>query len=783
MRASRLTMRVWRRASLSMSLLLLLCVNAYAGPAVEVEAGRISYEQDGNVVAAEGGVTAGWNDNTLSAESVRIEQDSNRLVARGGIVFDTPSLVLRASSCDLKLDDETGELSDVSVELKNRILSFGGKTVQKHLGRRYSLEEGYYTTCKTEPGRPPEWELSGRKVSVEIDGTGRVRDGAFRVRGVPILYVPYAVFPASQQRQSGLLFPRVGLSSDRGLIYAQPLYWAIDKHQDLTTTFELETAKRMGVDLAYRYRRAPTTFGELSLSYFNEAIRGGFDPQFEVSSPDAQRKIDEFDDKNRGIVSLRHRHKLFAETDVYIDALLTTDDFLLREVNSIDTGYFRSALRRTLRYTDSRLGLLTHQGPVSYGMRLSFYQDLEIGRADRLTLQRPSEAWLSADGSRFGIGYAVDGTLTTFARREGVDGQRFDVSTTLERSLSHRGPLHASAWLKGRFTGYRIVDPHFRDRDGVLLKELDEFAARALGEGGVDARMAFLRDFQVSRGRLMRAFERVAGRFGADDIEPAAVDDETLTIRHILEPFTAFRYTSSSGQDDLPLYDDTDRVEGRSTATYGLATRLLLEGGDEGAGEELARLLLSQTYNVDERVLDDHFSDIDIALSVRPTRRVSFSGLTSYNIDATEVRGAVGWFSFDQFSLPYVKSSGSSMDFVYRFVRQEDLSTIGDDDLETAEARGLFALTDRLSIGLNGRFDFPSSSFVESGGGFRVQSACKCWSIDLGVTNRKNPDETQFRLSVTLAGLGEVGSSALDYQTPGLAGFKRDPAGSSRYGW
>ncbi len=766
-----------------LGLSLVLCADAWAGSAVELEAGRISYEQNGRVVAAEGGVTASWDDNTLSAESLRIEQDTNRLMAGGGIVFDTPSLVLRASSCDLKIDDETGELSDVSVELKNRTLSFGGKTVQKHLGRRYVLEDGYYTTCTTEPGRRPEWELSGQKVSVEIDGTGRVRNGAFRVRGVPVLYVPYAIFPASQQRQSGLLFPRVGLSSDRGLIYAQPLYWAIDKHQDLTTTFELETAKRLGVDLSYRYRRSPTTYGELGLSYFNEGIRGGFDPQFEVEGPEAEREIREFDDTNRGIVSVRHRHKLFAETDVYIDGLLTTDDFLLREVNSIDTGYFRSALRRTLRYTDSSLGLLTHQGPVSFGMRSSFYQDLELARADRLTMQRPSDVWLLADGSRYGVGYAVDGALSTFARRKGVDGQRFDLSTTLERSLSARGPIRSSAWVKGRFTGYRMVDRLFRDRDGAVIKELDEFAARAVAEGGVDVGTAFSRTFQVSRGRLVRAFESVAGRFGADTIEQAATDDRTFMVRHLLEPFASFRYTSSSEQDDLPLYDDVDRIDGRSTASYGLATRLLLDDDEQGEDVELARVLLSQTYNVDDQVLDDHFSDLDIALAVRPTKRVSFSALTSYNIGATEVRGAVGWFSFDQFSLPYVESSDSSIDFVYRFVRQEDLSTIGDDDLETAEARGLFALNERWAIGLNGRFDFPSSSFVESGGGFRIQSACKCWSVDLGVTNRKNPDETQFRLSVTLAGIGEMGTSALDYQTPGLAGFKKDPAGKSRYGW
>ena len=55
--------------------------------------------------------------------------------------------------------------------------------------------------------------------------------------------------------------------------------------------------------------------------------------------------------------------------------------------------------------------------------------------------------------------------------------------------------------------------------------------------------------------------------------------------------------------------------------------------------------------------------------------------------------------------------------------------------------------------------------------------------IDLGLTNRVNPDETQLRLAIELRGLGGLGSSALDYQTPGLAGLEHGETVYGRYGW
>jgi lipopolysaccharide assembly outer membrane protein LptD (OstA) len=254
------------------------------------------------------------------------------------------------------------------------------------------------------------------------------------------------------------------------------------------------------------------------------------------------------------------------------------------------------------------------------------------------------------------------------------------------------------------------------------------------------------------------------------------------TLDHTIEPFSSLRFTSTSNEEDLPLYDTIDRIDDRTTFTYGTASRFLFTEASTGRNSELARLSLSQTYNVEERVIDDHFSDVDATLGIRPTRDVSFSGLASYNLGIGSLRGAAATLSLERFALPFVASRRSQLDAAYRFVRRGAVET-AEDGLETLEARTILALTERFAIGLNGRYDFVSDEFVESGGGFRIESSCRCWTVDVGVVNRVNPDETQFRVEVDLGGLGSIGSSALRYRTMGLYGFDDPATGARRYGW
>ncbi|MFQ5352988.1 MAG: LPS-assembly protein LptD, partial [Candidatus Binatia bacterium] len=213
---------------------------------IALEADSISYEQDGNVVSAEGNVSVSWDNSRLEAGSVRYEQDSSRATASSGLRFLSSDIEVVANSADLLLDNETGLLENVVARVPGRNLTFGGRRVEKRLGRRYRIRDGYFTTCEHRDEEPPDWEITGAKVDLELDGYVTVRNGSVKLKGLPVVYIPYAIFPVKQHRQSGLLAPRLGTSNERGFIFTQPFFWAIDKKQDVTFALDVETGARLG---------------------------------------------------------------------------------------------------------------------------------------------------------------------------------------------------------------------------------------------------------------------------------------------------------------------------------------------------------------------------------------------------------------------------------------------------------------------------------------------------------------------------------------------------------
>jgi lipopolysaccharide assembly outer membrane protein LptD (OstA) len=746
---------------------------AVAADSIAVEADEVAYDQKRDIVEAIGDVRVEWRSNVLEAGRVYIDQVQRRLITEDGLTLETPDFRLQASSCDLDVDDETGVLNDVEVQLTDGTAHFGGKQIVKHLGGRYTLEDGFYTTCESREGKPPEWSLAGNDVDLELGDYGVIRGGTFRVVGYPVLYMPYIAFPTIDERHSGFLFPRVGLSDERGFVYSQPFFWNINKQHDVTFTVDVETSARVGMTADYRYRPRKDVFGEIQAAYFNEALGGASSDA--VDSPLFE---DEDPPENRGMVGARHRQNIAEDYKAYADLLLVSDDLYLREIDSVDAGFVDRSLRSAELYSTTQGGVLRELDFATFGVATATYK--EFVAAQSRTVHKPGELWGAGDGGILGFGYQLDGAFTEFLRRDGSDGSRMNVSGLLTRALTPGTPVTSTAWGRGRFIGYRMDERTDRDKNGKVVEELDRYENYGVVEGGLDVRSSFFREYDLRRTGIARF---LASRSNLeDDDESAGYSPEWLL--HTLEPFSSLRATSAGDTGDLPLYDELDRIESRTTLTYGVSQRFLFGESETVEREERARVSVAQTYNFNEDVIDDHLSDVDFSAAIRPTRGVSVSGLTSYNVGSSELTGAVAELSLAGVLVPAVSTRRSSLDIVYRFVRGGESEIDADlDDLETLEGRVFLAVTDELSVGLNGRFDFPSDKFVESGGGFRIESSCRCWAIDLGLTNRVNPDETQLRLAIELRGLGGLGSSALDYQTPGLAGLDHGETVYGRYGW
>jgi lipopolysaccharide assembly outer membrane protein LptD (OstA) len=191
----------------------------------------------------------------------------------------------------------------------------------------------------------------------------------------------------------------------------------------------------------------------------------------------------------------------------------------------------------------------------------------------------------------------------------------------------------------------------------------------------------------------------------------------------------------------------------------------------QGAIRELGRFALFQSYDflhkggdfIDEvdagtgevlRDEGDRASDVAAFLRLTPVDFLSFEGRTDFGVTSARPKGAAVGLSLadprstrDDFSLAALRGR-TRFSVGYRYVRNA---------IEEVNGSVLLRLTKRFYAAYEARYDNLSKRFLENRYGFRVISGCECWVVDVGISDKINPNETEVRVLVSLVGLGQFG--------------------------
>jgi LPS-assembly protein len=694
-----------------------------------IDAEQISYDQKTNTVVARGKVVVTRGDTELRADEVRLNRTTNEAEARGNVTVTNPEGTITADVVALNLDEETGFLTHADIEARHMRYSLRGERVEKGLGQSYHIENGQFTTCHCADG-PPSWSISGGDLRVNLQGYGILHDGTFNVLGVPVLYIPRGLFPVQRQRQSGFLIPRFGASNTRGFQTLLPFYWAINKSQDATMAFDLETSKRVGVVGDYRYVLNRETHGEIGVSYFNEIFRGstaGAAP-FEHTIP-----------QNRWSVGGEHQQPFVGSSQAYADVFLVGDDLYLREINTYAFEHTRDVAIRTLPFTESHAGILQEWNRLALRGEGTYYQNLEGG--DSQTLQRAPEMDLWGQQRLAGpVLGELNASLMDYVRATNVDGVRFDAAPAAEV------PLPLGRWAFGtmrasfRETAYHLFEQTI-SQNGIVLPE---DRSRETVQLGADVNTILDRVYPVSV-------------FGLEK------------VKHTVEPEIRYMYIPAISQGDLPLFDGVDRINRRNLLTYGVTSRLIGRFSDNDTGahtggtdsliRELARISLMQSFDASREIQSlqpggatDHFSDVDIDGRVNPSRALSLRFHLNYDTGNNSVPATrIGFFIEDPRQL---KSRGEGPLLETRTSAAVSYRFLAGSALQEVDSNLVLRLTDWAGFLYSGRYDIVNNRFLDNFFGVRLLSLCDCWALDFAVVNRSNPHEVEARAQLTLVGFG-----------------------------
>lgn len=168
----------------------------------------------------------------LRADRASFFQLTNEIEAEGNVEFLTADYV--ANSRHVRFNSETGigQFAGADLFLYERHATVTSETIDKISDELTIIQDGSYTTCDDD-----DWRLQASKIRLMHDrGLGSATHTVLELAGVPVFYLPYFMFPITDERMTGMLPPSFGRSDDHGTEISVPIYLNLHPQLDATVT-------------------------------------------------------------------------------------------------------------------------------------------------------------------------------------------------------------------------------------------------------------------------------------------------------------------------------------------------------------------------------------------------------------------------------------------------------------------------------------------------------------------------------------------------------------------
>ncbi len=545
-----------------------------SGEPVQLEADQLSYNKDTGQYHASGDVKLVQGDLEVRSQTLEWNQISGEIDAAGGVQIISPDEELFGTKARYNLQKGTGTVEEGHFFLREQNLHVRGHTIERRGELDYRIKQGTFTTCN---GDTPSWKFGASQLDVTLGGYARARNMIFYLNDIPSLYLPYMIYPASNERESGLLIPTVGYSDKRGFQYGGAYYQVLGINQDATLYVDYLSEMGIGKGLEYRYIFGRGNAGEARAYHIN---------------------VDQIDgvavDEERYALEWQHDGLLPGDVRMVVDAEYVNDDQYFEDFGSVAEEYNKDKVQ-------SIFSLSKNWGKYNLVGQLKYTKDLEVD--DPTTLQLLPRINFDAARQRIKEShfyYALETEYSHFWRQEGLRGER----------------LMARPILAASFQLWDVVDvaPEISYRERYYWGLSD----------GSDSEHEGLAEYTTKiNTRVQKIYHRPFGFLGK--------------IRHSIEPELVYRYIPEVDQESLPDFDSYDRIAEANQLEYALVQRLTVRSDRiDGAPtyRELFYLRLSQTYDLTNEARDQRFQDLRIEMTLLPTEWLSLQADTTLDVDS-----------------------------------------------------------------------------------------------------------------------------------------------------
>lgn len=704
-----------------------------------IDADRMEYLEQEDRTVADGHAVLQYGTMHLTADHLVYVQHTGQLQADGHVVLEQGAQRMVMDRLDYNLFDQTGVMSQVDMlipmykerehlQLDESPYRLIAKRLERRADGSFRAEGAAFTTCDTvcERGAPP-WQFDAHRLRAVLDGYLVASGVTLRIKGTPVVYLPWFVYPL-QNRQTGLLIPSFGFNSSQGFHYVQPFYWAIGRSQDATVSLDLRTSLGIGVNTEYRYRLTETAKGVLDLNYFHDWTTGD-----NFLAYHAEHRQHWWDDRLQlqWDVNLVNRKNYFTELSF---SALERSQLGLQSVGSLTYRLDHQFFYLTAQYT---------QALVSTS-QLNVQRLPEIGY--RLVDARLGPLPLYANMQATVVNFYENSNNSLFGDTGGKEELRVDLFPS----------------LTGRFeplTGL-IVTPTAGVRETY-------YRSRSL-----------IPDDRVIRqvvNASLRAETQLIRTYGA--------------ITHLVEPALLYEYVHQLNTVDVPQFDEVDLVPEKRHVTLMLTNRLRRAGAlpavqpatastnssekdvvsHAGLGD-LLWIKLTESYALNNRgYLNSSgrpFTDLRILAESRPWSIVSMrmeSFVNFYEQGLTVMNSQLRATPADWLVL----TAGEHYTHYGEVPQRGDLYSAetsmvtdqigGSQRIKDVNWGGQVNLPGQVSLATKAQYDIEHSQVSELTAAIRWRGACnECWSVMVGYQQLVGRHQVLFL--ITLRGLSSPDS-------------------------
>lgn len=689
---------------------------------------------------AEGEVIVTRGEKRVQADTIRFDGKSQSILAAGNVIMTAGQDMLSGERMEMNLETGTGSIYSGELLIRRRHFYVAGDCIQKTGRDTYQADKFRITTCDPDD---PDWQMTGRDLSLTVDGYGSMRHAAFWIKDVPVLYVPYLFFPVKIKRQTGLLVPEAGYSREKGVEFTQPFFWSINDSSDMTLT--AHAMGRRGVQLGAEYRRVFSEDSKtvLMVDGLNDSERNDKGAEYDYAYG---YNDDEWSRPNAGRYwfRMKQNQSLPGEISTRVDLDVVSDQDYLIEFKKGFTGFdetdafFEKFFGRDLDEADETIrtnNVSLHRLWPRFSLNAALRWEDDVikrrwGDIDETVQRLPVVLFHAARQPVPGLAvdYDMESEYTFCFRRDGVKGHRMDIHPRVYLPL-HGGDLFSIEPSAGiRKTAW------WMDEREPSTPEMNRTPDRTVYDMKLDLSSELSRIFLPDRKSDTRLKHTILPRVVYDYVASPEAD----------ESFPVF-------DDDLDLIRDENRVTLSFENIFTVKTAMPAPTeGDAGPAyryREVCRLNIEQSYDIKEAREDNPaqwrnqtdrrpFYPLRFELDFCPVRNFRL------DLDAGWDKYEHGWSDFD-ITTNLSDHRGNALYVAYRYDR---------DTAESIYTRGALALNRSLRLYADHEHNYVRHLDIETSVGC-IYTA-QCWSFEVRFTDE--PDDDRLSFMIRLNGLSDM---------------------------